>query len=130
MSSMKRLKVDKQKLKGAIWGKRIKIASFLGIHPDSLSRKINGKQPLTIEELNEIASYLNQDAKEFLIEVAKDKGIIRTVSKSMQERFEKLAEKNTEGTLSCSERMEYEGLVDTLSNLMVENAERLTKASL
>ncbi|HIE29499.1 TPA: XRE family transcriptional regulator [Candidatus Poribacteria bacterium] len=66
---MNRLKVDSQKLRGAIWGKRAKVASFLGIHPNSLSRKINGKQPLTIEELNEIASYLNQDTKEFLKEV-------------------------------------------------------------
>ena len=91
MIFMKRLKVDRQRLKGAIGGKRAEIASFLGIHPNSLSRKINGKQPLKMEELNEIASYLNQDTIEFLIEVPEEKETIRTVSKYMQERFEKLA---------------------------------------
>jgi len=124
---MKRLEVDRQKLKGAIWGKRAEAASFLGIHPNSLSRKINGKQPLKIEELNEIASYLNQDTIEFLIEVPEVKETIRTVPALLQERFDSLAEKNTEGTLSDSEREEYEKLVDTLSNLMVKNAETLAR---
>lgn len=123
---MNRLKIDSQKLKGAIWGKRAKVASFLGIHPNSLSRKINGKQPLTIEELNEIASYLNQDTKEFLKEVP-EKDNIQSISKSMQERFDFLAEKNTEGKLTENEREEYTNLVGELEELMVENAEKLAR---
>ena len=124
---MKRLEVDRQKLKSAIWGERAIVASFLSIHPNSLSRKINGKLPFTIEELNEIASYLNQDTKEFLIEVTSSEGAIRGVSKSTQERFDYLAEKNTEGTLTDSEWAEYSFLVEKLEELMMENAERLTK---
>jgi len=69
---MKTIEVDRQKLKGAIWGKRSKIAEAVGLHPNSVSRKIHGKQPLTIDELNEIAKYLKQDTMEFLQEVDKE----------------------------------------------------------
>lgn len=122
---MKRLKIDKQKLRGAIWGKRTKVASFLGIHPNSLSRKINGKQPLTIEELNDIASVLSQDTIEFLQEEKEE--IISSVSDFLQERFDFLAEKNTEGTLTESEQEEYTKLVGELEELMLENAEKMAR---
>lgn len=122
---MKRLKIDKQKLRGAIWGKRAKVASFLGIHPNSLSRKINGKQPLTIEELNDIASVLSQDTIEFLQEEKEE--IISSVSDFLQERFDFLAEKNTEGTLTESEQEEYTKLVGELEELMLENAEKMAR---
>jgi hypothetical protein len=50
---------------------------------------------------------------------------IRQASPQVQDRFDFLAEKNTEGTLTPSEREEYEQLVDTLEKLTMENAERL-----
>ena len=67
------------------------------------------------------------DTKEFLIEVTSSEGAIRGVSKSTQERFDYLAEKNTEGTLTDSERVECSCLVEKLEELMMENAEQLTK---
>jgi len=66
---MKILQIDRQKLKGAIWGRRGAIAEVIGIHPVSLSRKIHGHQPLTVDELNKIAQYLEQNTMEFFHEV-------------------------------------------------------------
>jgi len=66
---MKIINIDRQKLKGAIWGRRAAIAKVIGIHPVSLSRKINGQQPLTVDELNQIAKYLEQNTIEFINEV-------------------------------------------------------------
>ncbi len=65
---MKAIEIDRQKLKGAIWGKRNAVAEAIGIHPVSLSRKVNGQQPLTIDELNQIAKHLKQDTMDFLRE--------------------------------------------------------------
>lgn len=62
-----------------------------------------------------------------LFEVQKDVRPIRRVSPQVQALLEELAEKNTEGTLTPSEREEYEQLVNTLETLMLENAERLSR---
>ena len=59
----------------------------------------------------------------------KDFRPIRRTSSQVQARFDELAEKNTEGTLTPSEREEYEQLVDTLEKLTIENAERLSRLS-
>ncbi len=59
----------------------------------------------------------------------KDFRPIRRVSLQVQNRFDELAEKNTEGTLTPSEQEEYEQLVDTLEKLTIENAERLSRLS-
>ena len=69
---LKQAGIDRQKLKGAIWGKRNVVAEAIGIHPVSLSRKVHGQQPLKIDELNKIAKYLEQNTMEFLIEVEMD----------------------------------------------------------
>jgi len=79
----------------------------------------------TIEKILEV---LNIELTE-LFKVQKDVRPIRRVSPQVQNRFDFLAEKNTEGTLTPSEREEYEQLVDTLSKLMIENAERLSWVS-
>ena len=62
-----------------------------------------------------------------LFEVQKEVRPIRRVSPQVQNRFEELAEKNTEDTLTSEEREEYEQLVDALEELMLENAERLSR---
>ena len=79
----------------------------------------------TIEKiLDALAIELNE-----LFEVQKEVRPIRRVSPQVQARFDELAEKNTEGTLTFEERGEYEQLVDTLEELTLENAERLSRLS-
>ena len=63
---MKQLEIDFEKLRGAIWGRRSDVASYLGIQPESLSRKLHAERRLTIEELNKIAEALGRDATEFV----------------------------------------------------------------
>ena len=82
---MKVIEVDRQKLRGAIWGKRRKIADAVGLHPNSVSRKIHGQQPLTIDELNEIAKYLKQDTMEFLKEVDEEEELTLQERRSFME---------------------------------------------
>lgn len=66
---MKLLQINQPKLKQAIWGQRNNIANLLGVHPVSVSRKIHGKQSLTLDELNLLAQYLNQSTMNFIYEV-------------------------------------------------------------
>lgn len=63
---MVHVEIDTVQLKKAIRGQRDALATHLGIHPNSLSRKISGKHALTLEELNQIADFLSQDATDFL----------------------------------------------------------------
>jgi len=64
---MVHIEIDRQKLKQAIRGKRDAVASHLGLHPNSISRKLSGKQALMIDEINRIADFLGRDATDFLI---------------------------------------------------------------
>ena len=64
----KGLYIDREKLRGAIWGKRDVVAEALQIAPSSLSRKISGGRELTLGDLNQIARALGRDTMEFIIE--------------------------------------------------------------
>ncbi len=63
---MNKIFIDHEKLRGAIWGHRRQIAEALGLHETSVSRKISGRQNLTLDELNTIAGVLRRDASDFL----------------------------------------------------------------
>ncbi len=65
-SMINMLYVDQEKLKGIIWGQQGKIARKMGIHPVSLSRKINGSQKLSIKEINDLAFHLNRSVCDFV----------------------------------------------------------------
>ena len=65
---MKVLKVDIEKLKGALYGKRSRVAEFMDIHPESLSRKLKLDSSFRIEDLNQIAIALNRNASDFIFE--------------------------------------------------------------
>ena len=84
-----------------------------------------------LEALNiELTELFNvQEATGDFVLPQKDFRPIRRTSSQVQARFDELAEKNTEGTLTPSEREEYEQLVDTLEKLTIENAERLSRLS-
>ena len=64
---MVHVEIDKQTLKQAIRGKRNDVAAHLGLHPNSISRKLSGKQEITIDEINQIADFLKRDATDFVI---------------------------------------------------------------
>jgi len=64
----KELYIDREKLRGALWGKRDVVAEALSIAPSSLSRKVSGGRELTLEDLNQIARALGRDTVEFVIE--------------------------------------------------------------
>jgi hypothetical protein len=70
---MKILTIDTEKLRGALWGKQPVIAPKLGIHHNTLSRKINRDKGLRLDELNKIAMALGRDTMEFLREVETEK---------------------------------------------------------
>lgn len=62
------LRIDHDRLKGSASGKGTQLAQHLGIHQTTLSRKLNGKMSLTLDELNETAKFLKHDTKYFLME--------------------------------------------------------------
>ena len=69
---MKQITIDYEKLKGAVWGKQPQVAAELGIHPQSLSSKLNKRIRLQLDELNKIAEALGRDTMEFLREMETD----------------------------------------------------------
>ena len=48
-------------------GKREEVSKALDLHPNSISRKLSGKQGITLDEINRMADVLQMDATEFLI---------------------------------------------------------------
>jgi hypothetical protein len=74
---MKILTIDTEKLRGALWGKQPAIAPKLGIHHNTLSRKLNSDRGFRLDELNKIAVALGRNTMEFLKEVdAADKSVL------------------------------------------------------
>ena len=66
---MRIMEIDFEKLKGALWGKQPAVATKLGVHPNTLNRKINQKRRLTIDDLNKIAMALRRDTSDFIMEI-------------------------------------------------------------
>lgn len=66
---MEIMAIDFEKLKGAVWGKQPKIAAKLGVHVNTLNRKINQRGRLYLEDLNKIAVALGRNTSEFITEV-------------------------------------------------------------
>ena len=63
------LEIDTERLKKECWGRGEEIADLLGITKTSLSRKLHGHQRIFLDELNQIALFLNRSTKSFLREV-------------------------------------------------------------
>ena len=68
---MKKIGLDKGKIKNLIWGRFPEIALEMGISTTSLSRKINGSQPLSIDELNRLATIIEVRVDELLLSESK-----------------------------------------------------------
>lgn len=63
------MEIDFEKLKGAVWGKQPEIATKLGVHVNTLNRKINQRGRLHLDDLNKIAVALGRNTSEFITEV-------------------------------------------------------------
>ncbi len=48
---MVRVEIDAPKLKKAMHGKRDKVAAHLDLHPNSISRKLSGRQGISLEDV-------------------------------------------------------------------------------
>ena len=71
------IKIDIEKLRGALHGKSMHLAEKLGIHQTSFSRRL--RVGISIDDLNELCHYLSRDAQEFLV-------TYQTTDKEMQKR--------------------------------------------
>ena len=61
------IRIDIEKLKGALSGQGVVVAKALGIHQFSLYRKLKKSDPrLSINDLNNICNILDRDAQEFI----------------------------------------------------------------
>ena len=65
---MRGLKIDMDRLRGAVSGRGVQLAECLNIHQTTLSRKLRGGIPLTLDELNEIARFLSRDTADFIVD--------------------------------------------------------------
>lgn len=63
---MKGLFINYPKLRAIAWGKSRELQSALKINSSSVSRKINGKQKLALDELNTIARVIGVDVLDFV----------------------------------------------------------------
>ena len=65
---MRGLEIDMDRLRGAVSGRGVQLAERLSIHQTTLSRKLRGGIPLTLDELNEIARFLGRDTEDFIVD--------------------------------------------------------------
>ena len=70
----KLLEINTERLRRECWGNGEQLAQRLGITKTSFSRKLNGHQPLLMEELNQIAVFLNRSTRYFLREIPLELG--------------------------------------------------------
>jgi transcriptional regulator with XRE-family HTH domain len=61
-----RFDVNMERLRRATHGHGLELQQVLGISKNSLSRKLNGFQPISIDEINIIIEALNLDARDFV----------------------------------------------------------------
>jgi transcriptional regulator with XRE-family HTH domain len=54
------LEVDARKVRGLTWGYRKEISAYLGCNETTLSSKLNGRLPLKLAQLNQLALALSQ----------------------------------------------------------------------
>jgi len=65
--------VDLDKLRREVWGEREKVAQALSIAKNTVSRKLNQRIPIGIDEINKIIRVLNLDARDFVYFIDNEK---------------------------------------------------------
>lgn len=58
---MKRLKIRRLAINDMLWKKRHEASKIIGIHPNTLSRRMRGEGDWTLKEINRLADYLIVD---------------------------------------------------------------------
>lgn len=66
---MKRLEIDRVRLRGLLSQKQRQVAVAIGINENTLYRKLKGETRFYLDELNKLAIFLNIDTTDFLVEV-------------------------------------------------------------
>lgn len=64
---MKMIKIDLEKLKGALSKQQAQIAEAAGWRLNTLSRKLNGHLGLSLDDLNKICRVAKREPAEFII---------------------------------------------------------------
>ena len=54
------LEVDARKVRGVTWGYRKEVAAYLGCNETTLSSKLNGRLPIKLSQINQLALALSQ----------------------------------------------------------------------
>ena len=54
------LEVDARKVRGLTWGYRKEISAYLGCNETTLSSKLNGRLPIKLSQINQLALALSQ----------------------------------------------------------------------
>ena len=65
--------VDLDKLRREVWGERDKVAQALSVAKNTVSRKLNQRIPIGIDEINKIIRVLNLDARDFVYFIDNEK---------------------------------------------------------
>ena len=65
--------VDLDKLRREDWGERDKVAQALSVAKNTVSRKLNQRIPIGIDEINKIIRVLNLDARDFVYFIDNEK---------------------------------------------------------
>ena len=63
---MRKLIVDNDKLRSLLWQRQGEIARLAKLHPDTVKRKLNGKNEWKIKDLNELAEKGGFDVSEIV----------------------------------------------------------------
>ena len=64
----KKVCINWELLRGAMYRKQSEVAEKLGVSQPALSNKLSGRRSLTLDNLNDIATALDRDTMDFLIE--------------------------------------------------------------
>ena len=61
------LKIDTAKLRGLLWKRQIEVAKKIGMHPDTLQKKLKGERQWTVRDINRVAKAGEFSVSEFMI---------------------------------------------------------------
>ena len=68
---MKRLKIKRLAINDMLWKRRYEASKKIGIHPNTLSRRMRGEGDWTFGEINRLADYLEVDVDQ-LVEIDRE----------------------------------------------------------
>ena len=64
---LKAVRIDIERLKGALSRRQTEVANKIGLTLNTLSRKLNGRVKFSLEDLNKVCLAISREPAEFLI---------------------------------------------------------------